>query len=344
MKKIWINSLIVVAMGVVIIVLIFFTDGIGQLVNMIKNINYLWLMVAFSFVFIYWTFGAFTLATLKSGILGKKDNIGHTFKTVMIGQFFAAITPFSTGGQPAQVYFMSKKSVDAGKATSIVILKSVLFSTSMLLVSLVFFFLKKQVLISQIPNFVVLFIIGSVSNLLLIIIYFLFLLNRDVSEKAVILFLKLVSYFRKKEQRNVLHQFERIKGSLESFREGFLTISKKKSHLLLAYLFQLCQHIAIFSVPVFLIRAIEGSFFSPLSVIAATGLLMMITSLVPTPGTTGGAEGLGVYFFGGFFPNSPILSVILIWRLITYYSAILIGGVFTLISHGKTLGDIDSEN
>jgi len=96
-------------------------------------------------------------------------------------------------------------------------------------------------------------------------------------------------------------------------------------------------------VPIFLARAIEGKFGDPLSIIAATGLLMMITSLVPTPGTTGGAEGLGVFFLGKFFINSPILSVILVWRIITYYSTIVFGGIFTIASQGKAFEDIKNE-
>lgn len=343
MKKIWVNSLIVVAMGAVIVLLVFFTEGTGQLINLVKNINYFWIIIAFVFMFLYWGFGALTLATLKSGILTKDNNVGHNFKTLMIGQFFSAITPFSTGGQPAQIYFMSKQNVNAGKATSIVIIKSVLYSTTMFIISFVFFFLKKEDLSIQIPNFITLFIIGSICNLLLIVMYFLFLLNKDVSEKIIILFLRFISFIKKKKGKNVTEQFDKIRSSLVSFQDGVLIMIKKKAHIFLAYLFQSLQLIAIFSVPLFLARAIEGHFGDSISIIAATGLLMMITALVPTPGTTGGAEGLGVFFFGGFFTNSPILSVILIWRLITYYSTILFGGVFCILSQGKAFGDIDSE-
>ncbi len=343
MKKMWVNSLIVVAMGVMFVILIFFTDGINQLINLIKDINYFWMAIALVFMFFYWSAGAIALAFLKKGILEKSHKPKHTFKTLMIGQFFAAITPFSTGGQPAQIYFMSKQNIDAGKATSIIIIKSVLYATSMLIISFVFFFIKKNVLVTQIPNFVLLFIIGTIANILLISMYFLFLLNRDVSEKVIVLFLKVISFFKKKDVNYVQRQFDKIKDSLISFQDGFRVLIKRKGFLILAYLSQLLQHLAIFCVPVFLIRSIEGTFPNPFSVIAATGLLMMITALVPTPGTTGGAEGLGVYFFGSFYVNSPILSVILIWRMITYYSTILFGGIFCLINQGKVFGDIDSE-
>ncbi len=343
MKKIWVNSLIVVAMGVVIVILIFFTDGIDQLVNMIKNINYPWLIVAFSFMFLYWGAGAFTIAFLKKGILEKSHKPKHNFKTLMIGQFFAAITPFSTGGQPAQIYFMSKQKINTGKATSIIVIKSILYATSMLVIAFVFFFIKKNVLIAQIPNFVLLFIIGTVANSLLIVTYFLFLLNHAISEKVIILFLKVVSYFKKKDITYVQRKFDEIRGSLISFQDGFRIIIKRKGFLILAYLSQIFQHLAIFSVPIFLIRAVEGSFPNPFSVIATTGLLMMITALVPTPGTTGGAEGLGVFFFSSFYVTAPILSVILVWRMITYYSSILFGGIFCLVNKGKAFGDIDSE-
>ena len=54
---------------------------------------------------------------------------------------------------------------------------------------------------------------------------------------------------------------------------------------------------------------------------------MLIGSFVPIPGGTGGLE-YGYSAFYGFFVKGSVLSAsMLIWRFITYYLGIIIGGI-----------------
>lgn len=49
--------------------------------------------------------------------------ITHSIKAALAGQFFCAVTPSSTGGQPMQIMILSHYGVDAGKATSALVQK-----------------------------------------------------------------------------------------------------------------------------------------------------------------------------------------------------------------------------
>ncbi|MDR2903589.1 MAG: flippase-like domain-containing protein, partial [Clostridiales bacterium] len=63
----------------------------------------------------------------------------------------------------------------------------------------------------------------------------------------------------------------------------------------------------------------------------------MITAFVPIPGAAGAAEGSFYLFFAIFFGESLLLSAVLIWRVITYYSCIAAGTCisFAMISAEK---------
>jgi hypothetical protein len=104
---------------------------------------------------------------------------------------------------------------------------------------------------------------------------------------------------------------------------------------------QLFQLVSLFSVPILMMRAIEGSFTSIFGgifdIFVCTAMVIMIAALVPTPGTSGGAEGLSLLFIAPFFYNSPKMSIVLVWRLLTYYANVVVGGIFCLLIKEKPL-------
>jgi uncharacterized protein (TIRG00374 family) len=259
----------------------------------------------------------------------------------MVGQFFASITPFATGGQPAQVYMMRRMGVDGGTGTSIVILKSVLLQSVLVAYCFVLYFSNRFFLISNIPKFNTLFFIGIAASLLLLGLYALFMFKSNAADKAVHLFLKILHFF--KITKNPDEKFNEIKKSLERFKEGFKILAKRKIYLFFAYIAQIVQLTSLFFVPVFMMRALEGMFMFTNELFVCTAMVVMIAAMVPTPGTTGGAEGLSLLFISPFFYNSPKMSVILIWRILTYYSNIIFGGIFCLFVKEKPLKSSEGE-
>ena len=63
------------------------------------------------------------------------------------------------------------------------------------------------------------------------------------------------------------------------------------------------------------------------TMVAAQVFVTMVSAFVPLPGASGGAEGSFYIFFGMFF-KSAIIPAILLWRIITYYANILVGGIY----------------
>ncbi|MFO7610957.1 MAG: lysylphosphatidylglycerol synthase transmembrane domain-containing protein [Clostridia bacterium] len=335
MKKIVLNSVIIIITGIALVVLVFFTDGVQSLFELIVRTNYYWLFGAFLCNVLFWVFGALTVGMLKRGIIGKKKDPGQNFKIVMVGQFFSSITPFQTGGQPAQVYMLSKMGVNAGTGSSIIILKSVLFQTVLFVYCMILYITNRQFLILNIPNFNLLFIIGVTANLSLIGLYSLFLFKSDMASKAVAVFFQLLHFF--KIMKEPQEKFMEVQESLQAFRDGLGVLVRRFWYIVGAYAMQILQQAFLFLVPVLMIKALEGVFFFSWELFVSTAMVVMIASMVPTPGTSGGSEGLSLLFIAPFFFNSPKMSVVLIWRILTYYSNIIFGGVFCLMVKEKPL-------
>lgn len=339
MKKIVLNSIVIIIVSIVLILLVFFTDGAEKMINMIVGTEYKWLIVSFLCTVLFWVFGSFTLGMLKRGIIGKKNDPGQTFKTVMVGMFFSALTPFSTGGQPAQIFMLKRMGIDAGTGSSIIILKSVFNQTTLMVLTVGLYFANRQFLVMNIPKFNLLFIIGCTANLLLLSLYGLFLFNSKVVEKAVWYALRVLSFF--KLIKNPMEKMEEMHDSLGRFKDGASLLNRNKLCIIGAFIMQMLQHFFLFLVPVFMLRAIEGSFVSifggVIDLFICAAMVFMIAALVPTPGTSGGAEGLSLICIAPFFYNSPKMSVVLVWRLLTYYANVVVGGIFCLFVKEKPL-------
>jgi uncharacterized protein (TIRG00374 family) len=63
--------------------------------------------------------------------------------------------------------------------------------------------------------------------------------------------------------------------------------------------------------------------------LAAQTFVMMIVSITPLPGGIGGAEGGFILLFSAFFGEN-IFPAVVLWRLITYYSCIGVGVLFSI--------------
>ncbi len=96
---------IILTFGVVIY---FYGSEMASILETLKHINWWFMCMALGCMTIYWLMEARTLQLMLQTF---EPNIGYSevAKLVMATQFFNGITPFSTGGQPFQIYVLSKK-------------------------------------------------------------------------------------------------------------------------------------------------------------------------------------------------------------------------------------------
>ena len=58
----------------------------------------------------------------------KKLKFQQIFQLTLITQFFNGITPFSSGGQPMEVYYLSKSGIKPAKGTNIILQNFIFFN------------------------------------------------------------------------------------------------------------------------------------------------------------------------------------------------------------------------
>ena len=335
MKKIIFNLIVIILTAVIMFALVFFTSGIEELSHFLARIKYRWIAAAFGCMVVYWLTGGLILHIITQ-MMFEKQRLRDSFKLNMIGHFFNSVTPFSTGGQPVQAYVMIKDGIKAGHAASILVIRSMLYSTVLFFYTLLVFIFKAQFYGQRIPHFFLLCIIGFAANIFIIAMYALFLYNKNTAHKLISFTFGILR--KLKFIKNLDAAYKKFDAELASFSEGAAVLRKNKLLLYDVVLLQVIQFTIFFLVPYFIyLGAGEATRVNLWDMIASQPIITMITSYIPTPGSTGGIEGAGYLFFSLFFKPGTIIPVILIWRIITYYSNVIFGGLFAVLAPEKPL-------
>ncbi len=277
-----------------------------------------------------------------SHFLGEKVNLRVALNNSILGYFFTYITPFSAGGQPYQIYHLTKWGVSAENSSAIILTR---WSNMLIFLSFSSLFLMKNYLplvqfgIPLVNRILGIVIVVSVAFSLAMVTFFLIPtvgigIVRWIKDLK---FVKFMFKLFKKDSEEVLENFsERMKKFYKSMRiiwakkpwlvifDGFMGVLD-----LFVLYYVLYRSIEISSVTIAPFRL---SFWN----LSAIYILMsFIVYYVPTPGSSGGIEG-GFYAVLSSYGSKPaVMTGILMWRFTTYYLPILLGFVLMIFEVRK---------
>lgn len=333
MKKTIINILIIFLFALITVFIVAKIEDPAVLSSMWARIKYGYLSAAVALMIIYWLLDGLLMMKM-AGVIPRQIPYKQSFIISMSVQFFNAITPFSSGGQPAAVYLLKKKGMTYGESAAIVVLKSLIWQSSLLIMTVVSLVLNYKFLVGNISGFIPLFIIGTVINIAVILFWCMFFSDTFMTKvmNGVCKILIKLGFKKRmaKLRENVSKEIDRLGSTMKE-------IARHKKDLLKFTLITIMQMTAFCSILYFIQLACEPVRADFFDMLTSQYMVTMITSLIPSPGAAGGAEGVGYVFFKMFFTTSSILAVVLIWRFVTYYLNLFMGGIFCLLNKDKPL-------
>lgn len=263
--------------------------------------------------------------------ISEKYTFGRAFKVCMVGHLYSAVTPFQSGGQPMQIYVMSKQEIDPGMATSTLVQKFFIYQTGITLYSL-FAIIFQTSYFKNTLNSVMwwLAIIGFAAQVSVAAVLLVFSFNQKITHKVLTAVSKLL--FKLHLIKNYEHTIESWEKQLAVFHESNQLLYKNKQLLIKSYFLTFLQLTSLFAVSYCIYRAFNIGYASPINMIFSQAFVTMVSSLIPLPGAAGASEGSFYIFFSSFFTAGTLKSAILLWRIITYYAVILISAPFSRIA------------
>ena len=316
-----------------IVLYISLKDDFNEVVKQIYSVNIGWFVFACFLMFMFFIFRALELHDLVKSV-DSKYSFKKALGIVVIGQFFASVTPSSFGAQPAQIFFLNKERIRASHATRIIMQYSATYQIALLIISFITILLAYQfnIFSNMAAGFsfkelvVVSFLIHFVVLMFLLGVNFSKKTNTAVIDRIirVLSFLKIV---RNKEATLV-----KWNNYLHDFHDGSGTLFKDKRILIKGILCNILAVLCMYSIPLVIMYSLKDyGALDFMTTTVASSYTNIISSFMPSPGGTGGFEYFFTQFFGVFITGVALTTVMLIWRFVTYYFVLFVGSIMLLM-------------
>ncbi len=331
------NISIMVLTLILIVYFMFKESSVDDLIHSLSSLNPWWIAASCFCMIVNWaTDGYLIYAFTRNSCPGYRFR--HGMRAAMVGQYFNSITPFASGGQPMQIYCMSRQGVGAGVAGATMIQKFIVWQTTLTLSSFIFLVFRYSFFHSHVSGFMLLALFGFLIQVVVISFLFLFALNPKLTTsilKGVIWLGTKLHIVKNPEATSVS-----IQSQLSQFHQESKAILKQKKLMIVTFLATIVQYFSTLIVPYCIYRAFGLSGASLFDMLAANSFVSMVVCFFPLPGAAGASEGSFVMLFKMFFQDaSHLMPAVLLWRIITYYSAIAFGAPFARISKKTKLDE-----
>ena len=317
---------ILVLLIMVIVFYVILKDDYQNIINTIQGANYFLIGLSLLLIIIYYLLKSVCLYLIAKE-QHKHISLGKMIHQTLITQFFNGITPFSTGGQPMQIYMLTKSGIHIGKATSIIIQDFLMYQLALVTVG-IFVLISNQVFsflnigIAAYSLIMLGFIINTAIGLCLLFISFSRRFNNFIGK----LLIKILSKLRiVKDKEKTIREWE---SKLDEFHESGKIFKKNKLLFVKCYLFNVLALLVFYVIPYLILISFDAKCgISITAAITCSAFVLLIGNFVPIPGGSGGIEYSFYLIFGGIVKKSLLSPTVLVWRFFTYYLGVLVGGV-----------------
>lgn len=315
---------------IAVIVIIGITDSQFRKINLfdiISELSLVWVLLALSCILIYWLTDTIIINYITGFMFGKEP-LRRSLKISIIGQYYSALTPSSTGGQPFQIVYMKRNGIPIGASTGILSIKFLCYQTALCTFYIVGMLLRGGFFISNFYHVFWLSLVGFAINAGAVLFILLVLISRKLVlklSKAVISFLHKIHIVKNHEQA-----VQRVEEVIDDFTTALGYVKKYKRKVFNTYLISLAHLACFFSVSLLIYTAFGLTQYGWADLLLMQSFLFITTCFFPLPGASGAAEGGFLLFFNAIFPASMIYVAMILWRIITYYSNIFAGAALVV--------------
>lgn len=301
-----------------------------QLVRDLSTMNWGWFLVTVICICIYLGLEG-VVVKIFMGKRFKNFTWKDALRLPLIEQLFNGITPFSTGGQPAQLVAMIQSGVDGGIASSVLLMKFVVFQSMIVINFLISILIGFHYIASKLHALSLLVIFGFLIHLSVIVALLMVMYWYRFTKKVTNICIKPAAWFMEAER--FADMKVRLNEKIDSFYEESVRMKTQYKKMAKVAVVTIIQLQAYYVIPYFILLSLGVHGVNLVMVTSLHVLIFMIISLFPIPGGTGGAEySFSVLFTSFIQSNSKMVLAMLLWRVLTYYFGIFTG-IIALFVH-----------
>ena len=300
-------------------------DNFNESIMLLLGANIWYLILMLLTYVIYFVIEAYLLYLLINKI-NSNYSYKKTLELNLMTKFFNGITPFSLGGQPLQVYELSKSKVRVTEALLVIVENFIVLQISMTIMSVVF--LGVCLNAGLIPNRLlwILTIIGIFITLLSLFMAIFMCVKINYAKKLGKWFIKVLNkiHIIKNKDESYLMWTNKC----DEYHTCFKILLKDKTFIIKCVLLNIIYMIIFCMLPFLTFKALNinvdvNIFYS----IVLACFVYLSASFIPIPGATIGMEYAFINYFKMIVVDSLVMPGVLLWRLVSYYIPMILGGI-----------------
>ena len=318
---------------------IFRKQNMNDLFNTIKSANIIYLVLGAFLMLCYHLTESYNLRSILVTLGERKISIFKALKFTFIGFFFSSITPAASGGQPIEIYYMTKEDIPGPKATLTSLLILFGFQMSTITYGVVCAIINPKVISG---GLFWLFLLGTTLNVLALTLFFFCIFSPKTTRKIIKVFIKGL---KKARIKNMDKREKQITDSLNKYNEGAAFIKSNKSAFIKIILREFLQVAFYFSVPFCIYKSLGLNTYNYFEIFSMQAILYITVCALPLPGAVGVSETVFLRIFEAAFGTTLIAGSMILSRGVTFYLYVLISFFVVLINAIRmrnVKGDIDN--
>jgi len=315
--------IVALLLGIIAVGTIVFLTFDARTIKALSKIDLTFLWLAIAAIAASWLFSALAFTVLTS-VIKKPLGLIASGRVYLGGSFFGFITPFGSGLIPAQVYILTREGLSPGQATAITGSRATISSWLFVALGLIIYVVFR----SSLPEAARAGLLGIAIAATIWSIVVLFFIKKPEKAKNAIervfgnsFITNRISEIRLTSAKGKLNQeIEFLSSNLKD-----LFSFKNSVAILAVFVIEIFAWFAIFAVlPLIMIGfGVEGNLSQ---LIFRIFLLFSVAPFSPTPGGSGVVEAAFAGLLIDLVPRSLIGLIVIVWRFLTYYLTLIVGG------------------
>ncbi len=270
-------------------------------------------------------------------ILKQKTVFRRCLKYSFIGFFFSYITPSSSGGQPAQMYYMKKDGVKIGFSTLIMLLITIAYKSVLIGLGALFMAIDFKAVNTYAADMKWLLVLGFVLNIAFIGILAFVFFKPNWARRAGIRIVNMLTGWRIVKKENNEKYVSKIARICDTYTMGSSYIRENFVTTVKIFAITVLQRMSLFSVTWVIYKAYGLSGVSYLDIVTLQVMIGIAVEMLPLPGAAGITEGCFLLAFTNIFGGELVKPALLLSRGLSFYFVLIAGGIVTFIAHIKVL-------
>ncbi len=327
LRRSMISSIIFVVIVLVVFYFVFKDNNYREVYSILKMSNKFYLFLA---IFCMACFSVCEALNIYSSLklLGNKLSFIKAYKYALAGFFVASITPSSSGGDPMQLYLMSKDKIKISHGAITLLVKLLAFQFVVIFLAIFGFFTSHHLFLNSLGNLKYIIFLGIFLNVLVFTLYFLMVFFKPVILFLVEIISSLLGKLKVKRRDDII---KNILKSVDEYSQASIFLKKNKVIFVKLFLTTLIQFLLYYSIPYFVYLSLGFNDYSILTFIALQSILFVSVSSLPFPGAVGVSEATFLRIYKSMFPRQILGSAMVITRFINFYIFVLYSGMMLLI-------------